>query len=76
MPSTAIRAFSYDDAAEALEVVFTTGRRYVYAGVPAEVAAGLGEAASRGRYFNAHIRDRYPYAEMTTGRMRARLAEA
>jgi hypothetical protein len=33
--------------------------RYTYYRVPARICAGLLAAASKGRYFNSHIRDRY-----------------
>jgi len=69
MPSTVIRAFRYDGAQSALEVTFVTGRRYRYFAVPPSVARGLETAGSKGRYFNAAIRDRYRFAEL--GRARA-----
>jgi len=65
MPSTVIRRFDYDPASEALDVEFVSGRRYRYAGVPQEVAAAFRAALSKGRYFNAHIRDDYSFAEPT-----------
>jgi hypothetical protein len=65
MPSTAIRRYAYDQSAEKLWVEFVTGRRYVYSGVPQEVAAALGTAFAKGAYFNTRIRDRYPHRELT-----------
>ena len=38
MPSTVIQAFHYEAASRELLVVFRTGRRYVYRGVPAETS--------------------------------------
>ena len=64
MPSTVIRRFSYDPAAQALEVTFVTGRRYRYAKVPTAEVEAMRAAFSKGRYFNANIRDRYPYVEL------------
>jgi hypothetical protein len=64
MPSTVIRRIDYDPAAQALDVEFVSGRRYRYAGVPESVARVFGEAFSRGRFFNARIRDRYPCREL------------
>ena len=61
MPSTAILGAEYDAAARQLEIVFVTGRRYVYHDVPDEVAQGLRSARSTGGYFNTHIRDRYRF---------------
>ena len=64
MPSTVIRSFDYRPALMALDVEFVSGRRYRYAGVPAEVAEAFRAAFSKGRFFNARIRDRYPCAEL------------
>lgn len=65
MPSSVIRAFRYRPEARELEILFTTGRRYVYHGVPSAVVSALAAAASQGRYFNARIRDRYACSEKT-----------
>ena len=64
MPSTVIRRFVYDEMEGNLWVEFTTGRRYVYSGVPPEVAQALGSAFAKGVYFNTRIRDRFPYREI------------
>ena len=64
MPSTAIRAFDYRPERQELEVTFITGRRYLYAGVPEEVVRRFRSATSKGRFFNANIRDRYAYREL------------
>jgi hypothetical protein len=65
MPSTVIRRFDYDPRAETLDVEFVSGRRYRYAGVPEAMAAAFREAFSKGRFFNAHIRDAYGCRELT-----------
>jgi hypothetical protein len=65
MPSTVIRRFVYDETEQNLWVEFTTGRRYVYSGVPEEVANTLRSAFAKGVYFNTRIRDRFPYREVT-----------
>ncbi|MBW8753642.1 MAG: KTSC domain-containing protein [Sphingomonadales bacterium] len=67
MPSTVIRSFAYDRASAALDVTFVTGRRYRYFMVPAYIAEGLTEAFSKGRYFNARIRDHFPFEELEDG---------
>lgn len=64
MPSTAIRRFAYDEDARALDVTFVTGRRYRYFAVPARIAVAFGEAMSKGRFFNARIRDRFRFEEL------------
>lgn len=65
MPSTAIRSFDYQPERRELQVTFITGRQYVYDRVPEEVAKRFRSARSKGRFFNAHIRDRYPYRELS-----------
>jgi hypothetical protein len=64
MPSTVIRRFAYDHNAQELWVEFVTGRRYVYSGVPPQVAEALGSAFAKGVYFNTRIRDRFPHREV------------
>ena len=63
MPSTVIRSFDYRAEARELDVLFTTGRLYVYREVPPEAAEALRNSFAKGRHFNAHIRGRYPYEE-------------
>ena len=55
MPSTVIRRFVYDEIEANLWVEFTTGRRYVYSGVPNEVADAFRGAFAKGVYFNTRI---------------------
>lgn len=64
MPSSVIRRFVYCPDNSELWVEFTTGRRYVYSEVPAEVANTFRSAFAKGVYFNTRIRDRYPYREI------------
>lgn len=64
MPSTVIRNWVYDIESRRLAVEFTTGRRYAYLDVPPETADGLQTAFSKGRYFNARIRDAYDFVEL------------
>lgn len=65
MPSTVIRRFEYQPQGRSLDVEFVSGRRYRYAGVPPQVAEAFREAFSKGRFFNARIRDEYPCEELT-----------
>ncbi|HEY1607386.1 MAG TPA: KTSC domain-containing protein [Allosphingosinicella sp.] len=64
MPSTIIRRFAYRPEACELEVLFTTGRRYLYRDVPPEAAEAFRAAFAKGRHFNARIRGHYPYKEL------------
>jgi lysyl-tRNA synthetase class 2 len=59
--STAISAIDYDATRAKLFVRFASGERYVYVGVPGEVHRSFLGADSKGRFFQAEIRDRYPY---------------
>lgn len=64
MPSTVIRRFDYDPAARELLVTFTTGRRYLYSNVPPGEVERFRAAFSKGRHFNARIRDCFPCREL------------
>ena len=59
--STAIHEIDYDADREKLFVRFVSGARYVYVGVPGEVSRSFEEADSKGGFFQAEIRDRYPF---------------
>jgi hypothetical protein len=65
MPSSVIRSTRYDSARRILTVRFVSGRVYAYAGVPRPVYAAFQVAPSKGRFFNAHIRNVYHYREQT-----------
>ncbi len=47
-----------------LEIQFESGRVYQYYNVPKSVYRGFMQAESKGKYFNAHIRNQYPYQEI------------
>ncbi|MBO9376044.1 KTSC domain-containing protein [Sphingomonas histidinilytica] len=61
MPSSVIRSFDYDAAARRLDIEFVTGRRYSYHDVPARIVAAMRAACSKGRFFNARIRDHFAF---------------
>ena len=63
MPSTVIRSFAYHPAQSQLEITFQSGKRYVYDGVPQDVAESMKRAFSKGEFFNRHIRDQYPFTQ-------------
>ena len=64
MPSTVIKRFDYRPGTRELEVLFVTGRRYLYANVPPEAVDAFRAAFSKGSHFNRHIRDKYPCREL------------
>ena len=59
--SAAISAIDYDSERGKLFVRFVSGEAYVYVGVPGEVGRSFADAESKGRFFQAQIRDRYPF---------------
>jgi hypothetical protein len=64
MPSTVIQRFDYSAKEEALDVTFSTGKRYRYLRVPQKVYRGMREAFSKGVYFNRHIKDRFAFEKL------------
>lgn len=64
MPSSVIRAFRYRPREKQLEIVFLSGRRYLYLEVPEKTHAAMCGAFSKGEYFNAHIRDRFAFVRL------------
>ncbi|MEO8547697.1 MAG: KTSC domain-containing protein [Sphingomicrobium sp.] len=61
--SRVIRGAWYLPERRQLDLMFTSGRRYVYSGVPMAIANGFAEAESKGRFYNAEIRNRFPCRE-------------
>ena len=64
MPSQVIRRFDYRADARELDILFMTGRRYLFHDVPPEAAAAFRAAFSKGRHFNTRIRGRYAFTEL------------
>jgi hypothetical protein len=64
MPSTVIRRFEYRPKAQELEILFVTGRRYLYSQVPQQAADDFRAAFSKGVHFNRYIRDHYECREL------------
>jgi hypothetical protein len=62
--SSAIIEVVHDPATSALAIRFASGEAYAYRGVPAEVYAAFLAAPSKGAFFQAHIRDAYPFARL------------
>jgi lysyl-tRNA synthetase class 2 len=63
--STAIRAIRYDPDRRRLLVRFIDGDEYAYVGVSGEVHRSFADAESKGRFFAAEIRGKYPYNKLT-----------
>jgi hypothetical protein len=64
MPSTAIRSLSYDDQTGTLFVTFVDGDLYAYSDVPPALYEAFRRARSKGRFFAARVRNRYPYRRL------------
>jgi hypothetical protein len=62
MPSSVIRSYSYNARRRELDIVFQTRRRYRYRHVPLTTYAALKAAASKGEFFNHHIRGRFEFS--------------
>ncbi|MCC4766197.1 KTSC domain-containing protein [Methanosarcina sp. DH1] len=58
--SSNIESIGYDESKKVLEIEFKKGNIYQYQGVPDNIFQNLLHASSHGKYFNAHIKDRYP----------------
>lgn len=64
MPSSVIKRSEYDPERRVLTLWFVpSGRAYDYRDVPQRVYDRLRHATSKGRFFNAHIRDRYAFTQ-------------
>ena len=64
MESSVIRGAWYLPERRELDLLFTSGRRYIYSNVPMAVAEAFRDAMSKGRYYNAEIRNRFPCREV------------
>lgn len=64
LESSAIRALEYDPGNRSLIVDFANGRRYQYGCIERHIYRTIIKAPSIGKFFNDHIRDRYPYRQL------------
>jgi hypothetical protein len=62
--STVLHSAAYDDETQELTIRLKSNRTYVYRDVEPYVYDSLVSADSAGRYYNQHIKDHYPYAEI------------
>lgn len=67
LDSSAIRALEYDPGRRSLIIDFANGRRYQYGCVERHTYRMISSAPSVGKFFNAYIRDNYPYRQLDTG---------
>jgi hypothetical protein len=57
--SSFILSVGYDEDNQTLELTFSGGSTYSYAGVPRHIYEGLREAASKGAFYSAKIKGVY-----------------
>jgi KTSC domain len=62
--STNICSVGYDTDNQILEVEFNSGAVYQFTSVPLGEYEGLLNADSKGKYFNANIKNRYSYVRL------------
>jgi hypothetical protein len=62
--SRVVRSIGYDEGHAVLEIEFVNGRVYRYHMVPQREWNGLLGAASKGRYLDARIREKFPTTRM------------
>lgn len=69
--STAIHAIGYNAETRTLEIIFTGGGIYHFAGVPAPLYSRMKRAASLGKFFQEHVRGRFRFSRIDRPRRRA-----
>lgn len=65
--SSNIGEIGYDEADNALEILFTDGHVYLYTGVPKDVFLQFVSAPSKGKFFRENIRESFPYTKTRGG---------
>jgi hypothetical protein len=66
--SSNLRSVGYDVKTRTLEVQFTHGGIYRYFAVPAEVHSGLMKSDSKGKYFQANVRNKFRFERLAGGK--------
>ena len=59
--SSNLLAIGYDPSNETLRIRFKNNTIYDFYNVPLKLYEGLMNANSKGKYFQAYIKDKYPY---------------
>jgi len=62
--SSNIRSIGYDAESMTLEIEFNSGAVYQYQGVPQTEYDAFMNAGSKGTYFNANIKNQFPYVKL------------
>ncbi|MGF7040332.1 KTSC domain-containing protein [Mucilaginibacter lappiensis] len=67
MPSAVIAAYHYDPVTKTLEVRYHSGKVYHYLDIPEKVFKEMRATMVKGIWFNRHIKNKYPFKEVTPG---------
>ena len=62
--SSTLASVGYDENQSLLELEFRSGELYQYLGPSRQIHHELMAAESKGRFFNQHIRDCFPYVRL------------
>lgn len=62
--SSDLKSVGFDARSQTLEIEFHSGGIYEYRAVPQAIYDALMSAPSHGKYFHAHIKERYAYARV------------
>lgn len=62
--SSVIKHFKYDTVLSELTVRFSSGKEYLYMGVPENLVNELDMAPSRGQFFNTNISHTFKYRQL------------
>jgi len=65
MPSSVVAHMHYYPEVAVLRITFTSGDRYDYIKVPADVYEAMKKAPSKGEYLNKVIKPHYTYKKVT-----------
>ena len=65
--SSNIQGVGYDEEAETLYVSFNSGSRYCYRGVSRAIHEAFMESPSKGKFFHASIKGRFPFEKLGGG---------
>jgi len=63
--SSNISSIGHDEPSETLEVEFSNGTIYQYFNVSRAVFDELMRSSSKGQFFNAYIKNSYPYSRVS-----------
>jgi len=64
MPSSVVALAQYFDSTHVLRVIFVSGKIYDYKNVPTGIYQAMKSAASKGKYFNKHIKGNYEFEKI------------